>query len=418
MPIQGLRHTANFLAAQRPENFRETILLLYPSRPQLRNSPLTALTSLMKKRKVDDPKYHWFEKEMQSRRFVLTTDLGATAGGAADNFVVDPAVTPATTLKKNDVLRVEGTGEIAIVSADPSATNTIPVLRGMNTGGAGVAWILATAGNNPNVLVVGSAFEEGSDAPTGISFDPLERTNQTQIFRSNFEMTRTAMQTRLRTGDAVKEAKRECLEIIGIDMERAYFFSKLGTSTVGGKPRRMMSGLLEQITAAAPGNVLSQPGGGLDMNTLENWMNLIFAYGSGEKMVFGGNRALLTLNQVVRKNAQMHIEPGIDEYGMKVARIYGPFGTLVLVPHPLFSVVSGGVVGGTAYNGFESTVVVLDMAYLEYVYLQDLDYVPEQTLAGLDGKRSGYLAECSVGLGFPKAHFVINGLTSAIKDAA
>jgi hypothetical protein len=56
-------------------------------------------------------------------------------------------------------------------------------------------------------------------------------------------MTRTASQTRLRTGDQVKEAKRECLEIFSVDMERAFWFGKKG-STINGKPWRATAGVM------------------------------------------------------------------------------------------------------------------------------------------------------------------------------
>ena len=44
------------------------------------------------------------------------------------------------------------------------------------------------AGVNPNLLCIGSAFEEGSLAPTGVNYDPTERYNYTQIFRRTLEI--------------------------------------------------------------------------------------------------------------------------------------------------------------------------------------------------------------------------------------
>jgi hypothetical protein len=200
MPILGMRTTANFVTNQRPENWRETIALLYPNSSRVREAPLTALTSVMKTRKTDDPTFHWFEKSLNNRRFLVTAALGAVAGGTAGTVTVDATYNAATGLKLNDLLYAEGTGEIFRVSADPSATNAIPVIRGAQTGGAGLALDPAVAGTNPYLMVIGSAFEEGSQAPTGVNFDPLERYNYTQIFRSALEGTRTAMKTRLRTG--------------------------------------------------------------------------------------------------------------------------------------------------------------------------------------------------------------------------
>lgn len=413
-----MRTTANFATNQRPENWRETILMLYPNVAGLRKAPLTALTAAMKERKVDDPVFHWWEKELNNRRFLLTADLGAAAGGAAGSLTVDASYNPSTGVKKNEVLMVEATGEILIVSADPSATNTIPVLRGANTGGAGLAVTLITAGTNPYVMVIGSAFEEGSDAPTGVNFDPLERSNYTQIFRSTLEYTRTAERTRLRTGDAIKEAKRECLEYFSIDMERAFWFGKKGSGTVNGKPRRMTSGVIEQIQTVASANVITADATtGADMDWLMSTMATIFAFGSSEKVMFGGNSALLTINEIVRKNSSMHIQTGIKEYGMNVSRLTSPFGELVFVGHPLFQQMGGGTVGGTKFYGYDATSVILDMQFVQYTYIDDVQYQPELTNKGLDGEKSGYLAECGMEINFPKTHFIIKNLAKAKKDA-
>lgn len=418
MPILGLRHTANFVAGQRPENWRDTILMLYPSSAEIGKAPLTALTAVMKKRKVDDPVYHWWEKALNNQRFLATADLGATAGGAAGTITVDPSYNPATGLKKGDILLVEQTGEVMRVSADPSATNTIPVTRGFSTGGTGLAVTVAGAGVNPYLMVIGSAFEEGSDAPTGVNFDPTERFNNTQIFRSTLEMTRTATQTRLRTGDQVKEAKREALEYFTVGMERAFWFGKKGSTTLNGKPLRTMSGVIEQINQVSSANIITaDAAAGVDMDWLEAFLHTVFKDGSSEKVGFAGNRAILTINQIVRKNSDMNIETGVREYGMLVSRLTSPFGTLVLKGHPLFSQQGGGSNGGTAFYSHDSSMAILDMNFLKYVYLQDVDYEPDLTAKGLDGSKSGYIGEVSVELGHPAAHFFVKNLAKAKKDA-
>lgn len=418
MPILGMRTTANFVTNQRPENWREAILLMYPNSAEIGKAPLTALTAVMKKKKVDDPIYHWWEKALNNRRFLLTADPGVAAGGAAGNLTVDATYNPATTVKKNDIILLEHTGEIVRVSTDPTATNTIPVIRGANTGGTGLALNPAGVGVNPYAMVIGSAFEEGSDAPTGVNFDPTERFNNTQIFRSTLEATRTATETRLRTGDQVKEAKRECLEYFTVDMERAFWFGKKGSTTVNGKPHRMMSGIIEQIQAVSSANILTADAAvGVDMDWLMALLQTIFKDGSSEKMAFAGNLALLVLNEIVRKNSSMQIQVGIKEYGMEVSRFTSPFGTLVIKAHPLFTQQEGGTNAGTAFYSHNASMAILDMNFIEYVYLHDVDYEADLTNKGIDGVKSGYLGEVSVRVGHPKAHFLIKNLAKAKKDA-
>jgi hypothetical protein len=419
MPILGMRTTANFVTNQRPENWRETITLLYPNSSRAAPAPLTALTSVMKSRKVDDPVFHWWEKSLNNRRFLLTANLGVTAGGAADNFTVDATYNPSTGLKKNDMLIIEQTGEIVRVSTDPTATNTIPVVRGVQTGGSGLAVTVAGSGVNPYAMVIGSAFEEGSDAPTGVNFDPLERFNNTQIFRSTLEATRTATQTRLRTGNQVAEAKRECLEYFSVDMERAFWFSKKGSTTVNGKPWRSMDGIFNIINTVNSANIITADAtNGTDADTLNSWLELVFRDGSTEKMAFVGSAAALAINETIRKNSsvQLSMSEPQKEYGIEVRRLSSLFGTLVLKVHPLFSQMVGGT-NTTAFYSYSSAMAILDMDYIKYVYLEDVNYQADLTNKGIDGMKSGYLAECSIELAHPKAHFLIKNLAKAKKDA-
>lgn len=55
MPVLGLRGTGSFtVTGQRPENWREKTLQLFPNG----TAPLCALLSMLKSEKTDDPKFH------------------------------------------------------------------------------------------------------------------------------------------------------------------------------------------------------------------------------------------------------------------------------------------------------------------------------------------------------------------------
>lgn len=408
MAIQGLRDTSNFVSNARPENWRQGLLLLYPNSAEAAKAPLTALTSLMKSRSVDDPIYHWWEKSLDNRRLALSADVLA-------GDVVLTVAAKAQTLKLGDVLMFEQTGEICHVVADPTIATSISVVRGIGNAGVGIAVAFAGVGINPYLLVVGSAFEEGSLAPTGITFDPTEQSNYTQIFRSTLEITRTASKTRLRTTDAVKEAKRECLEYISVDMERAFWFGKKDSTTLNGKPARYTAGVKDQINSLAPGNMKTFAGP-IGMDELESSMLDLFAYGSSEKLMLGGNKALSVLGAIVRKNASYQVFPNEEEYGMRVTRFVTPFGELVFKAHPLFTQSGSGTTGGTAYNGLTASACILDMANIGYVHLtgDDLRYEADLTAVGLDGMKSGYIAECGMELHHAVTHHWWDNIAAAI----
>lgn len=390
MAITGLRHTENFATNERPENWREGILLQYPNG----DTPLLALTSQMRTEHTDDPKYHWWEKQLDNRELTISADL------SSDGTTLT-MTSGAKSVVKNTLLKNLTTGEIVKVTANPTADTALTVERGYADT---TATAITVASGDPKFLVIGTAFEEGSDAPKGQGYDPSERWNYTQIFRRTLEITRTAAATRLRTKPAVQEAKRECLEYIGIDMERAFWFSKASLTYVDSKPCRTMDGVYEQIANNAASNIFDFGSTGADYEDLEDMMKQIFKYGSKEKICFCGDTLLLTIQRILRtvKNLVWNIDAGAKEYGMDVVKLKSPFGTIVFKTCPLFN---------NSAN-LNSWGFVLDMDKVSYVVFDkdDLRYQPKLQDNGLDGEKSGYLAECSIKVAQAENHAVIKNL--------
>ena len=407
MPVQGLRTTTNFITNQRPENWREALLMLYPNAGEGQKAPLTALTSLLNSEKTDDPIFHWWEKELDDRRLTLSAAI------LAGDLTI-PVTLDATSLKANDLILIEQTGEIVRVNTIASDTSFTVVRAQAGTSAAAVN--IATAGVNPNMTVIGSAFEEGSLSPNGVSWDPTERFNFTQIFRSSLEITRTAQRTRLRTGDAVKEARRECLEYFSVDIERAFWFSRASATTLNGRPFRTTDGIVRQITARAPSNVVACPGGNLSLTQLEIYLRDMFAFGASEKMGFCSNRVILAIQQAIRRNSEYTIMTGIKEYGMRVMRLICPFGELVLKPHPLFNQMTSGTTGGTPFDAVDSNLYVLDMSKLRYRYIDDITPQGNLQAIGQDAMKAGYLAEIGLEVQHARAHYIITGIRQGVLD--
>jgi len=407
MAIQGLRDTSNFVTDQRPKNWRESIMLLYPNG----KAPLVALTSVMKSESTDDPEYNWWEKGLASQRFALTADITAV------QTTIPLATGSASQLKEGHVLRVEQTSELMLVTADPVVDGLIPVLRGL--GGTTATLVdFDGVGVNPNVMVIGTMHEENSDSPTGINYDPTKKFNFTQIFRNTLEMSRTASKTRLRTGDSVKEAKRECLEYHTIEMEKSFWLGVRTETTKNGKPARLTGGILSFIDAGNIADVEVDSAAGLSMTGLENYMERMFRFGSSEKMAFTGNIALLAIQRAIRKNTTYQIVTGEKSFGMNMSRLISPFGEIVMKTHPLFNQSVGGSTGGTAFFGLNSWFWVLDMENIKYRYLTDSDTKYQKTLQdnGLDGMQSGYLTECGMEVHHPTTHFLLKNLNEGIVD--
>jgi hypothetical protein len=382
MTVSGLR-PSTALDNRREGQWRNMILRLFPYGSQ--RAPLAALTAAMKSEATTDAKFHWFTKKSQDFRFKLAETLasGATAG-ATQSIDID-AGTSAFGLKAGDVLMAEHTGELLYVATTPTTATELSLIRGFElTAGAAVAAVTYNgAGVNPYLRKVGSAYEEGSAAPDPIGYDPEELENQCQIFRETFGLTNTAIATKTRTGDEVRESKQDCLEAFTDSMEMAFWFGKLRTTSRNGQPLRLTDGIFNQLGVDQKISLSSREGK-FSLSYWESLMGRIFRWGSQEKMAFCGSTALLAITQMVRRNSQLNWTIGAPtkEYGMDVQRLMTPLGTLVLKHHPMFSQMTSGTNGGSFFAGMENAMAILDMGNLKYRYLtgRDVTYQPNMQL--------------------------------------
>ncbi len=393
MALPGMKSTADFAADERPKNYREGILLTTPRN----NSPLYALTSMMRSESTDDPEYAWWEEDEEMFTLTVSADhndsattLALTSGGYK--------------LKPGDILRVSSSGEqlrITAIASDTSAT----MVRAFGPGGSvqGTAAAI-TAATDAKLMYVGSAYREGAGRPQGTSWNPTKAKNYTQIFRTPIEWTRTASKTRYRTGDLRANDRRRALGKHSIGIERALWLSAAYETTESGQPLRLTGGFLSFIPGA---NVKTVTAAGVDMDELESYMEGIFSYGSSEKVAWGSVKTLIIINQIIRKNSQYNWGPGEKEYGMNVKRLFTPAGTLAFMEHPLF-----GQGGQFLYND----LVIMDTENLKYRYIDDTKLLKDRQDQGVDGEAWEFLTEAGLEVHKPKTHYWLKGFAAAAID--
>ncbi|RKY23417.1 MAG: hypothetical protein DRP62_05915, partial [Planctomycetota bacterium] len=314
-PFFGLRASDDFtVTGQRPQNWRELMLLLYPNG----DLPLTALMSKMKNESTDDAHYHWFTKSLPTQSASLvdngayTNSTLATAyvsgGSAGDTLYLKMAAGDLVQFRVNHQILIRDESDLtvdvnAVVAAKGSTYLEVTLLEDDDNSSLG------DLSDADYVLIIGNANAEGAQIPDAISYDPTEHDNYTQIFRTPLEITRTAKKTRLRTGDAYKEAKREALEMHGIEMEKAFLWgTKALTTGSNGKPQRYTQGLIGAIKSesdSVSNYVLDEDfdgttwlNGGEDW--LDKWLEIIFRHGSDTRMGFVGSGALLAINKLIK----------------------------------------------------------------------------------------------------------------------
>jgi len=371
MAIAGLRGTGDWGTDERPKNFREMILWLNPNG----TAPLFALSSKAPKETTDDPEFSWWCEPNDQIRLQINQGGGFVAG---DTTLIVDSTDPtssnlslqygsALNLKPGDLLLVEPatetaafTHEIVQVTSVISAT-TFTVSRGQSGTSA------ASIPDDSFLLLIGSAFAEGTSSPQASTRNPVKYTNLCQIFKDSYSITGTAAETRARTGDVIKNDKRRKAFNHSAAIEYAMIFGKKN-ETVGsnGKPLRTMDGLRRLV-----GNTTVWTAGGKTLNDLLDAVSPVFNYDSDAgdtRIAFCGNGALNKINKAIASASgqsalNLNFEGGTKVYGVNFQELVFPQGRILLKTHPLFN----------RNSLFTNSMLIVDFSALKWRPLRNRD---------------------------------------------
>ncbi len=422
----GMRGNGDWVGDQRPLNWRQQILKLYPNG----QAPLTAMLSMMGSSKVDDPEFNWWTQEQTSVEgdvagvfTIADLSVAYAAGGVAgDTLFVN--VTDTSVFN-----RVREGHQILLRDTSDWAVDVVAKVTGVTRGGANEVYAVKLLEADDNSAthdlsdcdtfkIIGNINPEGGVMPDAIALNPTKVYNYTQIFRTPLSITRTARKTRLRTGDQYQKAKAEALEMHSWEMELAYWWG-IRTENVGdnGKPERTTMGAINFIRQFAAANcddytlnanysAQTWAAGG------ENWfkamLEQIFRYGADQKMAFVGSGVLLAIDALAMAGGQVNLVPGAKTYGMQIREWVTPFGSIFMKTHPLFSY------DATTRN----MMVILEPKELGYRYIDDTSFYGENSSKShpegygqrrIDGTNEEWLTECGLEFGLPQKCAVLNG---------
>lgn len=428
MAFLGMRGTGDWVANQRPESWDEWILRLFPNGM----APLTAIMSKMASKRVTDPIHHWWRKTLPTQRIAgtagafvytnsgLSTEYSTTypLGGAyavlgATVYVKMSAADVAnckvghTILFRNSAnYTLDCVGRItARTVAGAASYVTVTLLEADNNGLPAATINLSTC---DTVLIIGTAYGQGAARSTAIAQDVVEDYNYLQIFKDALEISNTALVTKLRTGDAYQEAKRDCLEYFSIQREKAYLWGVRYAGTDPASPQKPLyttGGLIPKITTNKDDFTLNTDYSGQTwLQAGEEWLDAYleqtFRYGSTEKLAFVGSGALLGLNRLAKQSGQIQLTPATVSYGLKVLQWIMPFGTIYCRTHPLFS--------------YEATnrhsMIVLEPKNLTRLILRDTKFEPNIQTPGDDAKVDQFICEDGLQMDFEETFGYFNGI--------
>lgn len=376
MAVLGQRTTLNINQDSRKIDMVERIKLL-----QGDPAPLTVLTGELPNAPAINPKFQWQEDDLKVRYDAINNGAGYTSSATA--LIVDNGSyhTP------NETFLVSRTGEQLRVQEVNG--NTLTVVRGSNA---------AALLDDDEIIVIGTAFAEGTLSPDAVTSNQTTLYNYTGILKTAIEITDTQANSGSENSpkDWDHQSNKAGLEHRR-DLEYNYWHGVRSESTVNGKPLRTSGGVFQYATE----NVSSALG---TLTEAEFWNALVdvFRHGSDVKFGFASPFVINILNGFARSNIQVVQNDVVSKYGVKIFEYITPFGTLRLVQNKNFE--------GTVFKGY---LTVLDLKAIRKRHMANRDTSIETNIQenDRDGRKDQWKSEVGLEFGEAKKHGHLTGIT-------
>lgn len=464
MAILGLIGTESF-NTNRFKSARRKVFYDYPNGA----APLVGLTSMLKEERCSDPEFNWFEKRWVGG--LTSTSSGGTApwygsGATTDNSwgTVERTTNPinitqgqkltirvadGTTLRVGNVIRLK---QVVVTAGGPYDIQFRIAAMTVATGTQYYldCYVLQTPASTPTlannttkeVLAIGSANSQGARSQGTVGYTlPVNPSNVTQIFRTPFTITRTAMKTSAKydpTG-VWKDRSKEASVTHMTEMEYAFFFGQRYADLTGvtdgasGQPVYYTAGIYQFLqsweaagadatyvdfpdyrgaSAAAvtlltdsAKRIIAPTGGILTEKDYDNYLERAFRTtmsSDNSKLVFCGNTFLNVINQMYKNKSTLDTNlPLTETYGMDVVRHRCPFGTIFYKTHPLFNL-NANLLG---------SAVVMDVGNILYRYIDDTDLLENRQENDADYRKDEWLTECGLEFRYPESFMWFDGVS-------
>lgn len=461
MPL-GLE-TSEGISAYWSQNSRRKIFYSYPNG----TAPLTGLLSLADSTPTPEPEFGWYEDRWQQLRTTTiagptancvfyitgtTTTAGATftpAGGTSYRIYL----TDASKWQIDDVIKIHylplssGTTEVAF-----RVTNINTAVALFNFVEAECVSTASGAITNNSASVVGllviyagSAFAEASRSRTGRTKFPSNIKNYTQIFKTAFEMSRTALKAPLvydKSGDYKNQLKRNGIDHLS-GMEWAFLTGDRTSrpttdEDTGATVRRSyVGGLLWFLKqwekgSVANGGAFDYRDSAVDVSSQTDFIKYrdkrIIRLGAASvsldtfneiealpfqkvnstefcKLCLCGPGYISKVNARYGKEIQKTElrEEQFKGFNFQMTQRMGLQGDIYYKQHPLFAM---------SDSPYYNSAFYIDMGYIKYRPLTDTDTDIQQMiqLPDADKRKDQWLTEAGLELPFPEAHMFVDNL--------
>lgn len=354
-------------------------------------APMLALSQGMSREKTGDAVFNWMEENINYGLMKVISDSPDCCGPItvedASMIVAGQIYLVLCTGERIHVLGVQGNQVTARRGHGHTPVITIPA------GG--------------EIQRIGTAHEEGSDAPQAYSMLAFPRFNYTQIFRNSWGVTGTAQATQYHsTNNRYARNKREAIGRHAADIEMSAIWGVKDLGMQNGNPIRFSDGFNSQILT----NRWVGPTEGVSIDMFDKFIEVLFRKNiegqPNERIAFGGNSVITVLNKLVRETSTYNISANENVFGINVTKWMTPHGELSIMTHPILN----------SNATFRSDLYVYHPAALSFRWLRETSF-DEANKSGLrqgvDADKGAMTSE----LGFQLKNEIVHGLFHGICKA-
>lgn len=349
---------------------------------QRENSVVPQITGkALKKQGTSNMKFEHFEDQVQLAEFYRPTAAVAAA---------DTSITVSSSdddhFRAGDVLfltNAAGQTERTVIAS--VAANTLNLV---NTDGT-----TRTAGI---VLTTSDKFYKMENVRAEDSTAPSIRTtkrgsiyNYCEVISEPYGLTFVKKATADYNGDPLQREKMKAFSRLLVQLEMMFLFGTRDLSASTSNPIWHSGGLKYFLELYSDVEIRDAAGFALTRAELNAFLTSVGKGGSPNKVLLCDSRALSAINNMgfadVRQPSYQ-----IQEIGMNVRKIFGPFGEYELVYEPLFD----------QLDIFNGSIMVLDMDHIKYRYLEgngfsgDIKDYPQVLADGSISEKGQYVGFC------------------------
>ena len=348
--------------------------------------PLTRLMMMWKRDPILSYKITWWDDEWRNDRVTINN-----VGGYSDTDT-DIVVTNANYAIVNDLVLVQASGELLLITAIDTGTNTWTVVREIGVDGSYGA--KAAIAHQAELLIVGCAFAENSGSPSPRMTEPAERHNLQQIHK---ESVAESESSRLEPLWNEKNQARQRLikrRRMLLRIEKTAWWGRKSTRfDADNMPQRTADGLF----SVARTHVTSLAG--ITMNADELDEAIMYAADNADTdELFGFSSAKILTDVNSWGRDKINTSPGGTVFGVRIVEYINATVKVNLINHHLFR--------GAILNGYMALVPIENCYYCPKRDLR-LEVGMEQN--DTDGYKDQWLNESTFRFEKEKSFMILKG---------